>query len=49
VDTGGQALAEGRAAYKDAKEFVFPPPPPLPPLLDTVDVKAKTNQCLFLR
>ena len=39
----------GQAAYTTGKHFLFPPPPPPPPVLDTVDVKARTNQCLFLR
>lgn len=49
IDTARRYYKQGQAAYKTGHEFLFPPPPPLPPVLDTVDVKARTNVCLFVR
>ena len=37
-----------RDAYVEVRDYLFPPLPPPPPNLPTVDVKAKTNLCLFL-
>ena len=37
------------AAYVECRHFFFPPEPPPPPDLPTVDVRAKTDACLFLK
>ena len=38
-----------RAVYLEVDRFLFPPPPPPPPQLHTVDVRAKTDACMFLK
>ena len=37
------------AAYVECRHFFYPPEPPPPPDLPTVDVRAKTDACLFLK